>query len=72
MKNTEVKIEKRNKAVSKVISTIQYIAKTANTKQEAVNRLSDVLPGEIKVGFGGSHIWAANSQNERLFIITGY
>lgn len=70
MKN--VTFEKRNKEVSKVSSTINYIANTANTKQEAVNRLSDVLPKEVKLGWGGSHIWAANQKNERLFIITGY
>ncbi len=67
-----VTIEKRNKAVSKVIDTINYIANTAATKQDAVNRLRDVLQNEIKIGWGGSHVWAANQKNERLFIITGY
>ena len=58
-------IEKKNKAVSKVLETIKYIAKSANTKQEAVNRLSDILPSELKIGYGGSHIWCANAKNER-------
>jgi hypothetical protein len=66
---TIVNFEKRNKSVSLVRSTIEYIARTANTKQEAVNRLADILPKEFKIGFGGSHIWCANQNNERLFII---
>ena len=65
-------IEKKNKAVSKVLETIKYIAKSANTKQEAVNRLSDILPSELKIGYGGSHIWCANAKNKRLFIIEVY
>ena len=64
-----VNFEKRNKSVSLVRSTIEYIVRTANTKQEAVNRLADILPKELKIGFGGSHIWCANQNNERLFII---
>lgn len=67
----QVTFEKRNKQVAKVKDTIAYIAKTANTKQEAVNRLSDVL-SDVKIGWGGSHVWCANQNNERLFIITGY
>ena len=47
-----IKFEKRNKEVSKVASTINYIANTANTKQEAVNRLADVLSKKIKLGWG--------------------
>jgi len=70
MKN--LTIEKRNEEVSNVKSTIKYIISTSKTKQETVNRLSDILSKEIQVGFGGSHIWAANKNNERLFIITGY
>ena len=65
-------IEKRNKEVSKVKDTLTYIVKTAPTKQEAVNRMRDVLSSEIKLGFGGSHVWGANQKNERLFIATGY
>jgi len=64
-----IKFEKRNKEVSRVKTTIEYITKTANTKQEVVNRLSDILPKEFKIGFGGSHVWCANQKNERLFII---
>jgi hypothetical protein len=69
MKTRLVKYEKRNKAVSLVKSTIEYISNTANTKQEAVDRLSDILPKELKIGFGGYHVWCANQNNERLFII---
>ncbi len=63
-------IEKQNKAINKVKLSIQRIAKTAKTKQEAVNRLSDILPSDIKIGFGGSHVWVANKNNERILIIT--
>jgi len=66
-----VKFEKRNQAVSKVKDTILYIAKSAPTKQDAVNRLSDIL-SDVKLGWGGSHVWCSNQQNERLFIIEGY
>ncbi len=69
--NRILTIEKRNKAVSKVKSTIQYIANSSPNKESAVNRLSDILSG-IKLGYGGSHVWAANQNNERLFIITGF
>lgn len=74
MKNAvkEIKIETRNAAVSKALPTIKSIVKTSATKQDAFNRIADILPSEIKVGYGGSHIWAANSQNERVLIITGY
>ena len=68
----KVVFEKRNKDVFAVRGTIEYIAKSANTKQEGVNRLADILPKELKIGFGGSHIWCANEKNERLFIIYGY
>ena len=61
--------EKQNKAVNKLKSSIEYIAKTSNTKQEAINRLRDVLPETIKLGFGGSHVWAVNEKNERIFIL---
>lgn len=69
MKN--VTFEKRNNEVSKVKDTIIRIARTANTKEEAVRRLSEVIYG-VKLGYGGSHVWCANQSNERLFIITGY
>lgn len=64
-----VQFEKRNKSVSAVKSSIEYIARSANTKQEAVNRLADILPKELKIGFGGSHVWCSNPTDERLFII---
>jgi hypothetical protein len=67
----KVTFEKRNKNVSKVKDTINYIAQSSNTKQEAVNRLSDILSG-LKFGWGGSHVWCANQNNERLFLIEGY
>lgn len=70
-KMKKVTFEKRNKEVSKVKGTINYIAKTSATKQEAVNRLSDILSG-LKLGWGGSHVWCANQNNERLFLIEGY
>ena len=70
-KMKKVTFEKRNKEVSKVKDTISYIAKTAATKQETVNRLSDIL-SDLKLGWGGSHVWCANQNNERLFIIEGY
>ena len=63
--------EKRNKEVSKVKNTIQYITDTAQTKQDAVNRLSDIL-SNVKLGWGGSHVWCSNQNNERLFIINGF
>lgn len=67
-----VTFEKRNKEISNVKDSINYIATSAPTKEQAVNRLSDILPKEIKLGCGGSHVWASNQNNERLFIITGY
>jgi hypothetical protein len=68
MKTRLVNYERRNKEVFSKRSTIDYIAKSANTKQEAVNRLSEILSG-LKLGFGGSHVWCANQKDERLFII---
>ena len=67
----QVTFEKRNKEVLKVKDTINYIAKSAPTKQHAVNRLMDIL-SDLKFGWGGSHVWCCNQSNERLFIITGY
>lgn len=67
-----VTFEKRNKDVSNVKDTIEYIAKTVQTKQDAVNRLADVLPSSMKIGYGGSHVWCANQNNDRLFMIDGY
>lgn len=69
MKNSKVVYEKRNNEVFSKRSTIEHIAKTANTNQEAVNRLGEILPSDFKLGFGGSHVWCANQKNERLFII---
>lgn len=66
-----VKFEKRNKDVYKVKSTIEYIAKTAQTKEHAVNRLSEIL-SSVKVGFGSSHVWCSDLENNRLFIIEGF
>lgn len=64
-----IQFEARNKSVSAVRDSINYIAKSSNTKQECVNRLSDILPNELKIGFGSSHVWCSNSSNKRLFII---
>ena len=68
----KVTFEKRNKAVSSVKSTVEYIARTANTKQEAVNRLSEILPSEMKLGYGGRRVWCHNAKDERVFIIEGF
>lgn len=68
----QVKFERRNKLMNATRGTIQCIARTATTKQDAVNRLRDILSDNIKLGYGGSHVWGANQKNERLFIITGY
>lgn len=67
-----LKIEKRNKEVAEKLDTINYIIKSAPTKVKAFERLRDILSSDIKLGYGGSHIWCANQKNERLFIITGY
>jgi hypothetical protein len=66
---SQVILKKRNKTVLNVKSTIEYIAKTANTKQEMVNRLSDILPSFFEIGFGGSHVWCSNQKREILFVI---
>ncbi len=68
----KVTFEKKDARVGKVKDTIQYIANSAPTKQDAVNRLSDILSNELKIGYGGSHVWCSNIKNERLFIIEGY
>jgi hypothetical protein len=65
-------IEKRNKAVYEVKNSLDYISRTAKTKQETVERMRDVLPSNLKLGFGGSHVWCSNEKNERIFIVTGY
>lgn len=67
-----LKFETKNREVSKVKSTVSYIAKTASSRQDAVNRLRDILSDDIVLGFGGSHVWAANKSGERIFIIEGY
>lgn len=69
---TTVTFEKRNKEVFGKRDTVNYIARTSNTKQEAVNRLCDILSSDILVGFGGSHVWAVDGTKNRLFIITGW
>lgn len=66
-----VRFEKRSNEVSRVKATIEYIAKTAPTKQHAVDRLNDVMSG-VKIGFGGSHVWCSDLSNNRLFIIEGF
>ena len=70
--NTQLKIEKRNKEVSKVLDSINYIIKSAPTKLKAYERLKEILPTEFLIGYGGSHIWCSNQKNERLFIVIGY
>jgi len=73
--NQVLKIEKRNQHVSRVKGTIENIIKrNGANKQGAFNDISDVIgePYGIKLGYGGSHIWASNMKNERLFIIEGY
>jgi hypothetical protein len=65
-------IEKRNKEVASKLDSINYIIKSAPTKEKAFERLRDILSSDINLGYGGSHIWCANVKNERLFIITGY
>jgi hypothetical protein len=67
----KVTFEKRNLQVLNAKNTINYIAKTSNSKQETVNRLSDILY-DLKIGYGGSHVWCSNNNNQRLFIIEGY
>ena len=64
-----ITFEKRNKDVYSVRSTIRYIADTAKNKQEVIDRIRDILPRDLKMGFGGHHIWCCNSNNQRLFII---
>lgn len=69
MKTQFVNFEHRNKAVYLLRSTIEHIANTAHSKHEAINRLRDILPNDLKLGQGGSHVWCANKNNQRLFII---
>jgi hypothetical protein len=69
---TNLVIEQPHRTVTQKKSAIEAVAKTAKTKQEAVTALTELLP-TLKIGYGGSHVWAANKRtNERLFIITGY
>jgi hypothetical protein len=71
--NRKITFEKRNKEISKLKDTINYIIKTAKTKQEVVNRLRDILLGnDFKIGYGERHVWCSNNKNERIFIITGF
>jgi hypothetical protein len=75
MATPTIKIEKRNKRVSEIIDTIKrIIVRNGANKAGAFADLRDVI-GEaygVKLGYGGSHIWAANMKNERIFIIEGY
>jgi hypothetical protein len=74
MKNNQtLSIEKSSNIITELTATINnIIAASGNNKTRCYNSLRDVLPTEIKLGCGGSHIWAANQNNERLFIITAY
>jgi len=66
-------IERRNKAVSQVKQSLTYIANKYDGNMELIIQdMRDILPHEIKLGYGGHHIWATNSKNERLFIVEGY
>jgi hypothetical protein len=70
-----IKIEKRNKRVSEIMGTIQrIIVRNGANKMGAFADLKDVISEAygVKLGYGGSHIWAANMKNERIFIIEGY
>lgn len=67
-----VKFEKRKQNVLKLKDSINYIAESSRNKNEAFSRLADIMPSDVKIGFGGSHIWVSNQQDERILIITGF
>jgi hypothetical protein len=59
--------------IDALIETMNRIAnRYGNEKQKVIQDLRDVIPSELELGYGGSHIWCANSKKERIFIIQGY
>lgn len=70
-----IKIEKRNKRVASCISSInRIIERNGNNKLGCLRDLLEIIgeAWDLKLGYGGSHIWCANKKNERVFIIEGY
>jgi len=54
---------------------ILYVIKISVNRDDMfvrMNMIFNVLEGskDFKFGFGGSHMWVANQQNERLIIVT--
>jgi len=75
MTTQQITIEKRNKRVNHCLGTInRIIQRNGANKQGCLNELLEVIgeAWDLKLGYGGSHIWCANKKNERVFIITGY
>lgn len=75
MTTQQITIEKRNKRVAACIGSInRIIARNGSNKQGCLRDLLEIIgeAWDLKLGYGGSHIWCANKKNERVFIITGY
>jgi hypothetical protein len=67
----QINIEKRNKDVTAVLGTLNRMAnRYGGDKARIIQDMREVLPNDIKLGYGSTHIWAANQKNERLFIVT--
>lgn len=65
-------IEKENNVLIDKKMTIEYIIHTEKTRQNVVDKIEAILPTNIKVGFGGHHVWIADEKNERIAIISGF
>lgn len=62
------KIEIENSSYQTALSTLRSII--ADSKQETCERINRRFSPELKSGWGGSHIWISDRNNNRVAIIT--
>ena len=66
-----VRFETENKMILNKSAQIDFVANLCKeSRVRMVKELENVFIGKnLKFGFGGSHVWCANSDNVRQFII---
>ena len=69
MKNYKIEIEIKGSAFTHLVyKQVDDIMRTATDKEDAVKRFNNEL-WDCKSGYGGSHIWISNKNNEREVVI---
>lgn len=71
------KLEFKNASgTSNIVDLVGSLTRIANKydgdKNKVINDLKELVPTYYKLGYGGSHIWCANADNERIFIVEGF